>query len=102
MRVKKIFKKEDGTRYEITIGMNTVSYLPGASWTLYCSKCLPGKRKFVSLNDINDYRYRAAENKDAYINNLILSEVDKSWIDEVKKLLIEEINKSFEKFISTK
>lgn len=59
--MNKIYRREDGSRVMIRARFYTQgSYL---AYTVECSKCEKGKRKFIPVADHNDYSWRRLDAK---------------------------------------
>lgn len=99
MKVTKEFKKEDGTRYRLSISIMADYFKAEPRFDISCSKALPNKRKFQLLVSIDDYGYRSAQDKKLYEQTIIFSEIEPEWLEEVKSELISEIKKCLNKDI---
>ncbi len=83
MRVSKIFKKENGDRYEVNCDFT--DSLNSPIWNVTVFKCPKGKRKFVNISNVSDYRYDGLsldEKKTKRIREY-QKEIPWSWVEEV-------------------
>lgn len=56
IRHEKIFKRDDGTRYNIGVAFSVTTSNP--IWYFSVTRCLPNKRKFETFIDEDSYQYR--------------------------------------------
>lgn len=101
MKFKKLFKKEDGTRYELTLKITSSFGLDRMTVDYEVDKCPPGKRKFVCITDhMDDYSFRKlslGERPSYKINKLKEENIPDEWwkeliseaLDEMKATMIE-------------
>ena len=82
MKHRKIFKDEDGSRYEIEIEI-CGSYSEKSINRMEVYKCEPGKRKFIPIASeySDDWRYRSMSTEDqkAYRKKMFKDVVKYSW-----------------------
>lgn len=91
----KIFKKENGDRYEIKVKLSTDSYSKGFYWSIEVLYCLANKRKFIYLNCQDDWEYRKLDldARDKYYKDFLLTHVPAEWIIEVQQDVINKLSK---------
>ena len=87
MMFKKLFKKEDGTRYELTLKVTSSFGLDRMTVDYEVDKCPKGKRKFVCITDhMDDYNFRrlSMTERPLYkLNKLKEENIPQEWWDEV-------------------
>lgn len=96
MRASKIFKKENGDKYKVELSL--IVDWSKQYWVLTLYHCPKGKRKMVVVNcdDDIDYKRLGPKGRNEYYQKFISSIVPDEWIEEVKQLLISELNKPIE------
>lgn len=94
MRIEKIYKKEDGTKYKVTVDFYTTSF--NQKWDVTAEVCQPGKRKFTPIVNENDYRYRALSMEDRvkFAHKKLTEHIPVEWIRETQMELVEKIRES--------
>lgn len=95
MKVSKIFKTEDGTKYRITISL--FSDYTGEYWSVNTQKCLPGKRKFEFILDPMGHEINSIplEKRRDYTFKKNVENIPREWIGEVYDMFEEEMKKTF-------
>lgn len=101
MRLKKMFKKEDGTRYELTLTITSSFSTDKMSVDYDVNKCFKGKRKFICITDhTDDYTYRRLSMKERplyKLNKMREENIPQEWwsemiteaLDSIKATMIE-------------
>lgn len=79
--MEKIVKREDGTRYKIT-----VDYSEYGHWNIWVSKCEPRKKIFHKIVDSNSFDYRKLnfDEKSKYVMSEYLKHITE---DEIKSVI---------------
>ena len=96
MKTERIYKKEDGSRYRITVSFHTNSYDPDFGiWNMEVCVCAPGKRKFEPVVDVDDYRYRclSAEDRERFRRDKMMECIPEEWVRETQEEIIDKIRK---------
>lgn len=95
MRKSKVFKKDNGDKYEVYVSL-TISYgYSSYFWDVFVDYCPKGKRKMKRLSCGDDHEYRALdlEEREEYYKKFILSHISAEWVREVQMDIINELNK---------
>lgn len=92
MRLEKIIKRQDGSRIQMYVSLDTGSFNDTASWQVNVYECPKGQRRFLSVYSGDDYNYRKLSLTERA--NFIL-EAQLKWVtlDEIKAAKMELINK---------
>lgn len=102
MRITKTFKKEDGTRYQLSVSIATDFYAE-PKFNIYLYKAEPRKRKFVSMfsDDSPEMRaiYYKLSSEDRFKEklSLIKKEINPDWLTEIREELIRIMQEQFTK-----
>lgn len=96
MTTSKIFKKENGDKYEIKVTLYTDSSSNRLCWGISAYHCPAGKRKYTRLNCQDDCKYRKLDinEKRAYYKQFLLSHIPVKWIAEIQQEILKELSKS--------
>lgn len=87
MKREKVFKRENGTQYQIMVELHIDSIRESSQWKVQCWCRDKGKRNWLSLPDtLHDYAFRALsmEEREKHRNNNILRFVTAEEIMSVK------------------
>ena len=97
MKHEKIFKREDGTKVNISVNFWVDSIGDKFTYRVSVSTCEPKKRIFKYVNDIDDYTWRRlnTEQRAECTMNRNLEHVTKEEIQEVVIELWEQMKPSF-------
>lgn len=95
MIASKIFKKDNGDRYEIKIRLYTDGSSSRFNWDILVYHSPVGKRKFIHLNCQDDWQYRKLDmnEREDYYKQFLLSHIPAEWVIEVQREILEELSK---------
>lgn len=95
MIVNKVFKKDNGDRYDIKIRLYTDYSNNRFYWDIDVYHSPAGKRKFIHLNCYDDWQYRKLDMKERgeYYKQFLLSHIPAEWVTEVQREILEELSK---------
>jgi len=95
MTSSKIFKKENGDKYEVKISLSTDSYSDEFYWNIRIYFCPADKSKYIYLDCQDDWKYREF-NHDArkkYYKDFLLTHIPAEWIIEVQQDILNKLSK---------
>lgn len=98
MRHSKIFKAEDGTKYEIVVEVYS-SFSEKAINDMQVYVCEPGKRKFRVIahrySDEWEFRKLSTEQQHEYRKNAYMKVVKREWLEEVLDELLNKVKMNY-------
>lgn len=94
MDTSKMFKKDNGDKYEVKVSLYTDGYQSRFHWSVDVFYCPAGKRKFSPLSCKEDWRYRklSIKERDDYYSQFLLSNIPIEWITEVQQEILKELS----------
>ncbi len=95
MTSSKIFKKENGDKYEVKISLSTDSSCDGFYWNIRIYFCPAGKRKYIYLDCQDDWKYRELDHdaREKYYKDFLLTHIPAEWIIEVQQDILNKLSK---------
>lgn len=95
MRKSKVFKKDNGDKYEVYVSLSISYGYSSYFWDVFVDYCPKGKRKMERLSCADDHRYRELdiEERQEYYIKFILSHIPAEWVREVQMDIINELSK---------
>ena len=91
MQLEKIITREDGEQIKINVALSAEYFRQEVYWKVDVFYRQKGKRNWINVVDINDWRFRSNNQRSQYIKDANLTKCTDAEILEVKTALWESI-----------